>query len=637
MVRRYQFLVLLYSCFYVHVKGVAVGSHRDENSDIRFIHENTAVGYEVYRIPGSSPIQGTHFKDGNQHGRFHVNGTDGSVTVAGLMDFNVQSEYVLNIGVTQLGRKEQSFILTVQLINSPDWPPIYNETCAMSHRQFGALFRLSQFLYPLDITFNANFAGSPSVSGMPLYLVISEDKFAMDIDNDKCKVQFYWPNHRRGLYLLASLNPDQIDLVECRTQMNSVTSLPKWKIYPNPRISRPDSELIPDSWFESTHKPNDKILNEGTIAQYSSSQTTQWQCNAAGVTSELLSFYINIRPAGCPYGKYGGKCHKKCICQNGATCHPFNGACRCSAGWKGPDCTIPNPEVSIFPGDVTTNIDMYIRLTCTAYHYQVKTIEWYTRRSDDELVKLRYESTTSVVLEFTRAAEHHSGVYECHMKDIHNKVITKTVKVEVKDCQEDLYGKNCDKKCDCKNGASCDRNIGCVCPYGLYGSQCQHNCRCSNNVTCRTDDGMCICRPGSWGIQCQNDCLCGAGSTVCEQESGKCQCDDDWGGDRCEKKLSASAVDPVQNPIAFVSLVAGLTFAVTIIISVIACAVLHHKEKRKLDKIFVRCRENRRIVLQQWHPPGEEEVNLLENQDVSSEEDDIFHAVSHDAPDDMAE
>eukprot|EP00058_Branchiostoma_floridae_P012353 XP_002597841.1 hypothetical protein BRAFLDRAFT_242983 [Branchiostoma floridae] len=43
---------------------------------------------------------------------------------------------------------------------------------------------------------------------------------------------------------------------------------------------------------------------------------------------------------GCPVGFYGGNCSEVCACQNGASCHPFNGACKCPDGWKGRACDI---------------------------------------------------------------------------------------------------------------------------------------------------------------------------------------------------------------------------------------------------------------------------------------------------------
>ncbi|XP_035660193.1 tyrosine-protein kinase receptor Tie-1-like [Branchiostoma floridae] len=72
---------------------------------------------------------------------------------------------------------------------------------------------------------------------------------------------------------------------------------------------------------------------------------------------------IGLQPVGCPVGKYGFRCHKDCICRNGARCHGFNGACKCPPGWKGVACDIPKKDV-IFtttptdPGDIYTSANV---------------------------------------------------------------------------------------------------------------------------------------------------------------------------------------------------------------------------------------------------------------------------------------
>lgn len=41
----------------------------------------------------------------------------------------------------------------------------------------------------------------------------------------------------------------------------------------------------------------------------------------------------------CPSGKWGKSCEMDCMCQNGATCDPFDGKCLCNRGWTGKYCS----------------------------------------------------------------------------------------------------------------------------------------------------------------------------------------------------------------------------------------------------------------------------------------------------------
>ena len=47
----------------------------------------------------------------------------------------------------------------------------------------------------------------------------------------------------------------------------------------------------------------------------------------------IIVFYLE-----CPFGKWGKDCQKSCMCQNGASCDPFDGKCICTRGWKGALC-----------------------------------------------------------------------------------------------------------------------------------------------------------------------------------------------------------------------------------------------------------------------------------------------------------
>ena len=43
-------------------------------------------------------------------------------------------------------------------------------------------------------------------------------------------------------------------------------------------------------------------------------------------------------PAACPPDTFGKNCSSLCTCQNGGTCDPVSGACRCPPGVSGAHC-----------------------------------------------------------------------------------------------------------------------------------------------------------------------------------------------------------------------------------------------------------------------------------------------------------
>ena len=41
----------------------------------------------------------------------------------------------------------------------------------------------------------------------------------------------------------------------------------------------------------------------------------------------------------CPKGLFGPFCQEVCTCENGGDCDPVYGACNCTAGYEGVNCT----------------------------------------------------------------------------------------------------------------------------------------------------------------------------------------------------------------------------------------------------------------------------------------------------------
>ncbi|KAG9352925.1 hypothetical protein JZ751_017501 [Albula glossodonta] len=104
-------------------------------------------------------------------------------------------------------------------------------------------------------------------------------------------------------------------------------------------------------------------------------------------------------------------------------------------------------------------------------------------------------------------------------------------------CPKGLYGKHCNKKCNCANNGRCHRTYGaCLCDPGLYGRfchlqcpkwafgpGCSEECRCvqQNTQECHRRHGTCICKPGYHGDTCKEECSVGFYGLGCKQ---KCKC-----------------------------------------------------------------------------------------------------------------
>lgn len=93
------------------------------------------------------------------------------------------------------------------------------------------------------------------------------------------------------------------------------------------------------------------------------------------------------------------------------------------------------------------------------------------------------------------------------------EIFKKTKNVFFKDCPPNLWGINCENKCQCENNGTCEPYTGkCECQKGyigelcgetckpdFYGVNCSEVCRCENGGSCHHVSGQCICAPGFTG------------------------------------------------------------------------------------------------------------------------------------------
>ncbi|KAI8496140.1 Endothelial cell-specific molecule 1 [Branchiostoma belcheri] len=225
-----------------------------------------------------------------------------------------------------------------------------------------------------------------------------------------------------------------------------------------------------------------------------------------------------VNPSG---NRYGLLCDQNCICKNGARCHGFNGACKCTDAWQGVVCDIPKPGVSAAttPSDPS---DIYISANVTVD------------------CKVHHVKATAMG----------------HLR----KVFNATVVLDIAKCPPNRKGEFCDETCDCLHGATCDWTSGCVCPAGwtgtrcqttcpngTYGERCREECRCQNGASCSPSDGKCTCAAGwyGWqcdvpcpkyrhGLRCQQVCTC-KNNAACHNVDGTCTCVAPWTGKNCDQ------------------------------------------------------------------------------------------------------
>ncbi|XP_070533125.1 uncharacterized protein [Ptychodera flava] len=171
---------------------------------------------------------------------------------------------------------------------------------------------------------------------------------------------------------------------------------------------------------------------------------------------------------GCPSGKYGLKSEKECICHNGASCHVFNGACKCTTGWYGPACDIPRPSIVLSPKDEAASFGGMLELLCETDNIKtVNTppIRWFLNGQEivkeigDSFAIIGEERYTSFSeLQITNVSDKLAGVYTCQVQDINGKIYRDSSTIDVI-CVDNTYGFACQSPCNClpKTSVSCDR------------------------------------------------------------------------------------------------------------------------------------------------------------------------------------
>ncbi|KAI8506247.1 hypothetical protein Bbelb_156740 [Branchiostoma belcheri] len=188
------------------------------------------------------------------------------------------------------------------------------------------------------------------------------------------------------------------------------------------------------------------------------------------------TFRIGATVTACPIGRFGRICMERCQCYNGASCHSFNGACKCAPGWTGRHCTIENPEVRIsLPSSELTDLryGQELQLTCTAYKFPLANITWFFENDVSKTEKPpEVKDRNSTHLNISSLLPQYEGHVTCEAVSTSGEKYNDAVDIRIAGCQDNLYGERCDQTCDCTGPAKCNRTLGCVCPEGVSGDGC---------------------------------------------------------------------------------------------------------------------------------------------------------------------
>ncbi|XP_078695805.1 uncharacterized protein LOC144924497 isoform X1 [Branchiostoma floridae x Branchiostoma belcheri] len=189
-----------------------------------------------------------------------------------------------------------------------------------------------------------------------------------------------------------------------------------------------------------------------------------------------LTYRVGAIVTACPIGRFGRICMERCQCYNGASCHSFNGACKCAPGWSGRHCTTENPEVRISPSSSELTDLRYgqeLQLTCTGYKFPIANLTWFFDNDVSNIEKPRdVKDGNSTHLNISSLLPRYEGHVTCEADSTDGEKYNDVVDIRIAGCRDNLYGERCDQTCDCTGPATCNRTLGCVCPEGVSGDGC---------------------------------------------------------------------------------------------------------------------------------------------------------------------
>ncbi|XP_078678851.1 uncharacterized protein LOC144914628 [Branchiostoma floridae x Branchiostoma belcheri] len=540
------------------------------------VPENVAVGETIFTLPWTQAEEKAELPcakmEGDPYDRFNVT-ENCTVWVANPLDWSVQSVYLLNI--------RHNARIKVELTDVEGYPPVYNETC---ETPINRKYRPGQILFSTTVsgasmTTNAGLVVfQRTYSTIPeIWIYVTIEPWMLHTENSDCNIRIasYTAHPADLLTLDDAWRNGILDQLQC----SAGSDLPTILIDLISLKYDSESKLI----NLTKYVPEEVVFNRMNQFILLSSPTfptkdaKTYHCEfppfnfstirvGEGSSLETFEYFdIQLKPIGCPGGKYGLLCDKNCICKNGGRCHGFNGACRCLPGWKGVACDIPTREVSVtLSPSEPEHVYMSANLTfhCKAHHIDVRTMFFKFPNGTEEIsVGVR---ELNIMVPNIQSKD--AGPYTCKVEDTQGDTFNTTFVLNITNCPPNRKGAQCDERCDCQHEASCDRWAGCVCPpgwtgtrcqtkcpHGTYGKDCAKDCICLNGASCGPSNGRCNCtggwfgkdcsrpcRDGRYGWGCRQDCTC-ENNAKCDSKDGSCVCVSPWTGRNCDKYMNTYA------------------------------------------------------------------------------------------------
>ncbi|XP_035671589.1 uncharacterized protein LOC118412684 [Branchiostoma floridae] len=316
----------------------AKGNSDDPRTYEVFVRESVAPGYIISNIPqlfkrSQLPAPETfNIFSGNKDDRFSLKNNTGDLCVKRYLNYNIDSKYKLT-----LADKNNQAVLVVLVTVEDDaaYPPVFNPDCYMPPRNTSITH-----VWPFTVSVKSIFLTKPT-------MIVGDNndrEAAVVIDNDQCDVKAYVP-----------VKDDKVDSIDrdytpsfsvsCTNTQNPPRNNFVIKTYWNASYHRPDDRGIQPEWFvDSPDHPHKRhVLVTLDMKNFYGLDPSVYLCRLSfdlGFFGATVGGNITINPIGCPDGLYGGHCNETCVCQNGGSCHTFNGACKCTDGWTGRACDI---------------------------------------------------------------------------------------------------------------------------------------------------------------------------------------------------------------------------------------------------------------------------------------------------------
>ncbi|KAI8496141.1 Endothelial cell-specific molecule 1 [Branchiostoma belcheri] len=566
------------------------------------VAEDAKIGTDVLSLPRLLGTEKAELPcaivEGDPYGRFYVS-NNCTVIVARPLDWSVQSDYLLKILVGGQEDPDHHVVrIRVNVRNVLGYPPVYNKKCETPVNPRGNLS--GEFLFSLSLsveveTTEGDVFFTEKIINKPFEKWDMDDLKVIITGNDNCEVRIaagirnlndlsaaaeIWYGFYRGedgtvtlschaetAFIQSELSIMLLDIREFHIHGN-LPYLEQLEI-PIPQVL----EKLQHSLFiyflsfnvptnSRTHYTCKLPIQHRPLSFFKDKDHSVTRLNVRHV--ETLT--MGLSRIGCAPDRYGLLCDQNCICKNGARCHGFNGACKCTDAWQGVACDIPKPGVSAAttPSDPS---DIYISANVTVHckvHHVKATALSLRLPNGSEIVRKNSSGLDQILLNVQPTD---NGPYMCKVWDTYGKVFNATVVLDIAKCPPNRKGEFCDETCDCLHGATCDWTSGCVCPAGwtgtrcqatcpngTYGERCREECRCRNGASCSPSDGKCTCAAGWYGLQCdvpcpqyrhglrcQQVCTCKNNAT-CHNVDGSCTCVAPWTGKNCDQVVEQEQV-----------------------------------------------------------------------------------------------